>query len=235
VHMTTMMTSIMMRFFCFFFFCFFSSFFLILLCGKDSFSDDGYYHSDGPRVADVVPVVKVEDLRKSLNGQASLKKSMDGREGKNSGDVSQEIVLLLDKPGAMQVSQYVFRVPLYVPRNVTDAVPLLVLQFDMQPPYPLTKVPGISIVTASLFVSDESKQYLLHWLNAQAQTKLGKPFVSALVGLAAMWAEIQHESEVSRLEAEDERQRKKDAKMLRQKEKEEEEKYEKKWGKKDMF
>jgi hypothetical protein len=153
--------------------------------------------------------VKIEDLRRSLNGQASLKQSMDG---KRNGDIKQEIAVLLERPGAMQMSDWVVRIPIYVPKTVTDVPPLLVLQFDVQPPYPVSKIPAVSVVTAAAFVSDEAKGYLLGWLNTQAESKLGKqPFVSSLVGLATMWGEIQLESETARLEAQEEAQRRKDA------------------------
>lgn len=146
-------------------------------------------------------------------------------EGKRTGDVKQEIASLLEaRPGTMQMGEWVLRIPVFVPKNVTDVPPLLVLQFDMQPPYPVSKGPVISVVTAAAFISEDAKGYLLGWLNAQAAPKLGKPFVSALIGLATMWGEIQLEAETARLEAEEEAQRrhaaKREAERLRREEEE---------------
>ena len=124
--------------------------------------------------------------------------------------------MLLEKPGVMQISEWVVRVAIY-PRGAPPEVPpVLVLQFDLQPPYPVSKIPSISVVTGAPFVTEDAKSYLLQWLSAQAESKLGKCFVSSLVGLASMWAEIQQEAETARLEAYEEKQRRKQAKLERE-------------------
>lgn len=64
---------------------------------------------------------------------------------------------------------------------------------------------------------------MLQWLKAQSASKLGKPFAAGLLGLATMWAEIQNESETARLEAEEEAQRRKEAKLERKRAQAEEE------------
>lgn len=90
-----------------------------------------------------------------------LRKSMEVVEGKKSGLIPSEITLMLERPGAMQMSEWVVRVPIYVPRTASpDVPPLLVLQFDLKPPYPISKAPEITVVTAAAFISDEAKRFL---------------------------------------------------------------------------
>ncbi len=179
---------------------------------QDSFSEDDYYYQPPEKRVESCVTVKVEDLRKSITSSQDLSRSVEGRA--SGSEVDQ---LLADRPGCMQISDTCIRVPVYARRSSGTDAPVLVLQFELPFKYPAV-APAILVVTAGDYVTETMRAYLVDWLLVQAASKLGRPMISGLLGLATMWAEIQQEAEDKRKQSEAEERRKQEAKEALEKE-----------------
>jgi hypothetical protein len=130
-----------------------------------------------------------------------------------AGQVSEVEKILSSFKCVIKMSDHVLRVPLYLKGR---EVPLLVIEFDVDQPYP-HHVPGIRIVTKADLIDADDAAYLVQWLESQAETRLGRPMLAGLVALAQTWAEILHDNHLAKQEAEKkEQKRRKDEEKARQ-------------------
>ena len=151
----------------------------------------------------MVPLVSSVSLHRSLERSQELSRSLGyGSEGEPEMDQ-----LLASHPGCMRTSDAVVRIPIYVKRRSESEPPILVLQTDLGPPYPL-QPPAMRVVTAAPYIGEQDRADLTHWLTVQAQPKLGQPMLPGLLALAQMWVEIKRDLHLER-----ERQREEDERL----------------------